>query len=164
MSSTDTGPAETFPAQPRNAPAGSGVSLWEEESGSSIIEFVLLGVVLLIPVVYLLIALSTVQAAAYAGAGAADQAAKVYVSSSQEPPERRAGSEAAVEAALADFGIDPSRAEVRLECPSGSCEQDGDVVSFTVEIRVPVPLLSGIGTWEPALVSVSSTSAQVQSG
>lgn len=146
---------------------GSGFnskSLWDEESGSSLIEFILLGVVLLVPLVYFLIAVSTVQAAAYAGAGAADQAAKVYVSSAQEGSAREMSSEAAVEAALADFGIDASQATVTLECPSGSCGNDGDIVAFTVEIRVPVPLVPDIGAWESTLVSISSTSAQVQSG
>lgn len=139
-------------------------SLWDEESGSSLIEFILLGVVLLVPLVYFLIAVSTVQAAAYAGAGAADQAAKVYVSSAQEGSAREMSSEAAVEAALADFGIDASQSTVTLECPSGSCGNDGDIVAFTVEIRVPVPLVPDIGAWESTLVSISSTSAQVQSG
>lgn len=141
-----------------------GRGFWEEESGSSLIEFILLGVVLLIPLVYFLIAVSTVQAAAYAGAGAADQAAKVYVSSAQEGSAREMSSEAAVEAALADFDIDASQATVALECPSGSCGNDGDIVAFTVEIRVSVPFVPDIGTWESTLVSVSSTSAQVQSG
>lgn len=138
--------------------------LHEEETGSSLIEFTLLGTLLLIPVVYLLIAISTVQAAAYAGAGAADQAAKVFVSSSAEGQERQLRSEAAVEGALADFGVDPARAEVSLACPAGSCEQSGDIVAFTVEISVPVPLVPALGSWESTLVTVSSTSAQVQSG
>lgn len=139
-------------------------SLWEEESGSSLIEFIMLGTVLLIPLVYLLLAVSSVQAAAYAGTGAADQAAKVYVSSSGEREERRLHSEAAVEAALADFGIEPSQADVTLDCPAGSCEADGDVVVFTVEIGVPVPLVPQLGSWEPQMVSVTSSSAQVQGG
>lgn len=147
---------------PSGGPESKG--LWDEESGSSLIEFILLGVVLLVPLVYFLIAVSTVQAAAYAGAGAADQAAKVYVSSAQEGSARDMSSEAAVEAALADFDIDVSQATVTLECPSGSCGNDGDIVAFTVEIRVPVPIVPDIGAWESTLVSVSSTSAQVQSG
>ena len=138
--------------------------LHDEERGSSLIEFTLLGTLLLVPVAYLLIAISTVQAAAYAGAGAADQASKVYVSSSAEGQQRQLRSEAAVEAALADFDIDPGQAQVRLDCPAGSCDQDGDIVAFTVEISVPVPLVPDVGSWQSTLVTVSSTSAQVQSG
>lgn len=138
--------------------------LHDEDRGSSLIEFTLLGTLLLVPVAYLLIAVSTVQAAAYAGAGAADQAAKVYVSSSAEGQERQLRSEAAVEAALADFDIDAEQAVVTLACPAGSCDQDGDIVAFTVEIIVPVPLIPAVGSWQSTLATVSSTSAQVQSG
>lgn len=150
--------------EPQQRPSALLSRIHDEERGSSLIEFTLLGTLLLVPVAYLLIAISTVQGAAYAGAGAADQAAKVYVSSSAEGQERQLRSEAAVEAALADFGIDARRAEVALDCPSGSCDQDGDIVAFTVEISVPVPLVPAVGSWQSTLVTVSSTSAQVQSG
>lgn len=124
----------------------------------------MLATLLLIPIVYFVLGLSAVQGAAYATTGAADQAAKMYVSAEAGDPEADARSEAAVLAALQDFSIDPDRADVSRTCPQGTCTTDGDLVAFTVEVRVPVPLLPGFGDWQPTLVTVSSTSVQVQGG
>lgn len=136
-----------------------------DESGSSIIEFLMLAVLLMIPTVYFLIGVSTVQAATYAGVGAADQAAKIYASGGEiSAGERAHRAELAARSVLQDYGIEASRASVSRSCPTGGCDAAGDVVAYDVEIRVPVPLVSGIGGWESTLASVSSTSAQVQEG
>lgn len=136
----------------------------EGEEGSAIIEFLLLGVLLLIPVVYLLIGIAALQAASYAAVGAADQAAKSYVQTVVEAGEGSWHSERSIATVLEDFGIDRNQAEVQVHCPSGSCDRDGDIVVFTVQIRVPVPLISQLGSWETTLATVSSRSAQMQSG
>lgn len=136
-----------------------------DESGSSIIEFIMLAVLLMIPVVYFLIGVSTVQAATYAGVGAADQAAKIYASGGEiSSAERARRAEISARSVLQDYGIDSSRATISRSCPTGGCDAAGDVVAYEVEIRVPVPLISGIGGWDSTLASVSSTSAQVQEG
>ncbi|WP_010525876.1 hypothetical protein [Nesterenkonia sp. F] len=136
-----------------------------DESGSSIIEFIMLAVLLMIPVVYFLIGVSTVQAATYAGVGAADQAAKIYASGGETSSgERARRAEVAARSVLQGYGIEASRASVSRSCPTGGCDAAGDVVTYDVEIRVPVPLFSRLGSWEATLASVSSTSAQVQEG
>lgn len=128
------------------------------------VEFIGLAVMLLIPVVYLLVGAAGLQAASYAAVGAADQAAKVYAASVETSGlSREARSEAAVARALGDFGIDAGQAQISMDCPSGSCEQEGDVVLVTVTVQVSVPLLPQIGGWEPTLATVGSTSAQVVS-
>lgn len=137
----------------------------QEETGSAVVEFIGLAVMLLIPVVYLLMAAAGLQAASYAVVGAADQAAKVYAvssaSSSEEVPKVR--SEAAVVRALGDFGIDSRQARISMDCSSRSCDQEGEVVLVTVAVRVSVPLVPQLGGWEPTLATVRSTSAQVVS-
>lgn len=138
-----------------------------DESGSSIIEFIVLATVVLVPVVYLIVAVSGIQSASYASVGAADQAAKMHAAadsaaeSASDDADARA--EAAVEAVLDDFDIDRTQADVGIECPAGSCGQDGDLIAVTVDITVPVPILSSVGGWEPTLATVSSTSVQVRS-
>lgn len=145
----------------------------EADDGSSIVEFILLAVLLIIPIIYLLLGVSAVQGASYAATGAADQAAKVYVAAESSDDPENAGSlnaaadrssEVAVEAALADFGIDPARASVTRSCPDGGCSEDGDLVAFTVEVQVPVPLIPTFAERHPTLLTVSSTSVQVQGG
>lgn len=137
----------------------------KDESGSAVVEFIGLAMMLLIPVVYLLVGAAGLQGASYAAVGAADQAAKVYAvsaaDSSTGTPEAR--SEAAVARALGDFGIDPGQAQISMDCPSGSCDEEGDIVQVTVAVRVSVPLVPQLGGWEPTLATVRSTSAQVVS-
>ncbi|GAA1150174.1 hypothetical protein [Nesterenkonia lutea] len=137
-----------------------------EESGSSLVEFIMLAVLVLIPVVYLILGVAAVQAAAYASLGASDQAAKMYVLGGEDvaPGTRAARSRAAAAAALGDFGISSPQTTISMSCPRGSCEEDGDLVTFTVEVRVPLPLIPDMGSWRSTLVTVSSTSTQVRAG
>ena len=138
----------------------------QDESGSTLVEFVMLSVLVLIPVIYLILGVATVQAAAYASLGASDQAARMYVLGGEDltAGERAARSQAAASAALADFGISSDQAVITMSCPAGGCDDDGDVVAFTVEVRVPVPLIPDIGDWRSTLVTVSASSAQVRAG
>lgn len=138
-----------------NDPAG--------EQGSAVIEFLALGTLLLIPAVWFLLAVAEVQAASYAAIGSADQAAKMHTSAEVSGSELAARSEAAIAAALADFGISEEHAHISRHC-SEPCDTEGAVVSYTVEIRVPVPLIPEVGGLEHRLVTVSATSAQVQGG
>ena len=54
---------------------------WTDDGGSASLEFITAGLVLLVPIVYLVLALSAVQAATLAVDGAARQATRVYVQS-----------------------------------------------------------------------------------
>ncbi|GAA4922274.1 hypothetical protein GCM10025790_18840 [Nesterenkonia rhizosphaerae] len=152
MSSRD---ALLRPPLPRYSDAG--------EEGSAIIEFIALATLLLIPAVWFLVAVAQIQAASYAAVGASDQAAKMYVTTEGPTAVRAARSEAAVSRALQDFGIDPDQADITQHCPEG-CDTAGAPVGFSVEIRVPLPLIPEFGGWEHRLVTVSATSAHVQDG
>lgn len=133
------------------------------EQGSAVIEFLALGTLLLLPAVWFLLAVAEVQAASYAAVGSADQAAKMHTSAETSAGERAARSEAAIAAALADFNISEEHAQISQHC-SPQCDAEGAVVTYTVEIRVPVPLVPEVGGLEHRLVTVSATSAQVQGG
>ncbi|WP_218220227.1 hypothetical protein [Nesterenkonia sp. Act20] len=142
------------------------VGAFHADTGSSLVEFVMLAVLVLIPVIYFILGVAGVQAAAYASVGASDQAAKMYVGGGEDlvPGVRAARSQAAATAALQDFGIAPTQTQISMSCPKGSCDEDGDLVTFTVVVRVPVPLIPDMGSWRSTLVTVSSTSTQVQAG
>ena len=56
-----------------------------DERGAATVEFLGLTLVLLIPVVYLMIYVSQVQAAAFASVAAADQAVKAVVAEADHP-------------------------------------------------------------------------------
>ena len=74
-----------------------------DERGAATVEFLGLTLVLLIPVVYLMIYVSQVQAAAFASVAAADQAVKAVVAEADHPSAGAA--HATVKLTLADLSL-----------------------------------------------------------
>lgn len=114
---------------------------WTDSDGSASLEFIAAGVVLLVPIVYLVLALSAVQAATLAVDGAARQATRVYVQSSSTSAARSAA-KTAIAVTLADYGVDAGAATVRISCrpkPSACLTRRG-FVTVTIRTVVPMPL------------------------
>ena len=110
------------------------------ERGSASLEFLTVGIVLLVPLVYLVLALAAIQAGALGVEGAARQAARVAVTAADQ-----SGSDAAVDravrVALADYGIDAAAASVAVTCDGSDCLEPGTRVSVSVFARVELPLV-----------------------
>lgn len=116
------------------------------ERGSASLEFITAGLILLVPLVYLVLTMSVVQGGAFAVEGAARQAARVYV---QAPTagDAEARAERAVLVGLADYGIDAADAEVSITCPgSAVCLSRRSVVTVTVRVVVHLPLVPAVIT------------------
>ena len=137
-------------------------SSWRSDAGSASLEFVTAGILLLVPFVYLVLALAAVQGAAFAAEGAARQAARVYVRA-DSAADARARADLAVRYALADFGVDEGATEVEVACspePS-TCLQRGGAVTVQVRITVPLPFLpAGLGAGLPAGIPLEASSSQ----
>ena len=135
---------------------------WRSEAGSASLEFVTAGILLLVPFVYLVLALAAVQGAAFAAEGAARQAVRVYVRA-DTAADARARADLAVRYALADFGVDEGAAKVEVVCsprPS-TCLQRGGVVTVHVRIAVPLPFLpAGLGGGLPTAIPLDASSSQ----
>lgn len=110
-----------------------------DEGGSAMIEFIFLVLLLMVPMVYLVVASSQLQAASYAAVGAADHAAKVYVAASS-PAEGSAAAHDAVAVALGNMGISMSRAQLEYSC-SDTCLSPGSTVTVSVRITTVLPFL-----------------------
>lgn len=114
----------------------------ESERGSASLEFITAGLILLVPLVYLVLAMAVLQGGALAVEGAARQAARVYV---QAPDEAEGAARAlrAVQFGLADYGIPTEAASVRIDCDPGptGCLTRQKIVVVTVRIVVPLPLV-----------------------
>jgi hypothetical protein len=110
------------------------------ERGSASLEFLTVGIILLIPLVYLVLALAVVQAGALAVEGAARQAARVAVIAADRG-ESDAAVDRAVRVTLADYGIDAAAASVSLVCDRTDCLEPGARVSVSVLARVELPLV-----------------------
>ena len=121
-------------------------SMLTDETGSASLEFITVGLILLVPLVYLILVMSVLQGGAFAVEGAARQAARVYVlAPSAADAEARA--ERAVVVGLADYGIDADAAEVSITCAGGgTCLSRRSVVTVTVRVQVVLPFVPGVLT------------------
>lgn len=115
------------------------------EDGSASLEFITIGLILLVPLVYLVLALSSIQAGAFAVEGAARQAARVYVQSATDA-EAGARASRAVQMTLADYGFDAGDAEVRVDCAPDprECLTRQGTVTVTVRLQAQLPLVPDV--------------------
>jgi len=110
-----------------------------DDTGSAVVEFVMLGVLLLVPLVYLVLVLARVQAAAFAADGAAQAAARAMVRAEDEAT-GRARALAAVRLGLRDQGFDDDPAAAgQLTCSVSPCLTPQARVSVEVTVHVVLP-------------------------
>ncbi|WP_156996416.1 TadE family protein [Knoellia aerolata] len=109
------------------------------EEGSAIVEFVFLGVLLLVPMVYLVMSVGRVQAGSYAVTTAAREAGRAFVTAeSGEDAAGRAESAAAI--AFADQGF-AGLGSLQVSCGASPCLTPDARVETTARVRVPLPLV-----------------------
>ena len=127
------------------------------ERGSAIVEFHFLGILLLVPLVYIMLAVLDVQRTAYAVTQAAREAGRLYVATGDE-----AAAHAAAAVALGDHDVEPAAVELIVECSASPCYQPGSEIAVTVQSSVPLPLvpdvLAGVAN---ARIPVSATHVAV---
>ena len=109
------------------------------ERGSASREFLTVGMILLVPLVYLVLALASVQSAALGVEGAARQAARVAVVQT-DGAGPSAGVERTVRVVLADYGVDAGAASVDVAC-SAACDDAGSRITVSVRAAVALPLV-----------------------
>jgi hypothetical protein len=112
------------------------------EQGSAAVEFLTLGVLLLVPLVYLVLTLGALQGAAFAAEGAARQAARTLVLAATDA-QGRAAAAASAQEGLADWRIAPTAARIEVRCAPApeDCLRVRGRVRVTVRIAVALPLL-----------------------
>jgi len=118
------------------------VSSGREESGSALIEFTWLAILLLVPLLYIVLAAFEVQRSAFAVSAAAGAAGRAYsIAPSEAMAAERARAAAAV--ALADHGVSLADTELAVTCrPDPSdCLSPGSMIEVEVDLSVPLPLM-----------------------
>lgn len=112
------------------------------ERGSAVVEFVVLGVLLLVPLVYLVLTLSRLQAGAYATTQAAREAGRAFVTASDAAmADERA--RAAARLAFDDQGF-PGSGQVTLVCDGDPCLRPEGRVEVRASVAVPLPLVPDV--------------------
>jgi hypothetical protein len=133
-----------------------------DDRGSASLEFITAGFLLLVPLVYLILAMAAIQAGALSVEGASRQAARVFVQSpTTASGEARANT--AISFALGDFGIPHSTAKLKLTCrphPTKCLTREG-FITVTVTTSVALPLVpSVLAAHLPLSVPVTATSTE----
>lgn len=115
--------------------------LKRSEEGSAVVEFLGAALILLIPVVYLIVALGQVQAATFAADTAAREAGRV-IAGADTFGAGTARAATAVELAFADQGFTVEGEEVlQVVCQSDPCLTPGAYVHLQVATAVDLPLV-----------------------
>ena len=126
------------------------------ESGTALVEFVWLAILLIVPLLYIVLAAFDTQRAAYAASSAARSAGRAFVTA----PDQASGyarAEAAVRLAYRDQGIE-SQPDVRISCRPDprNCLTPGSVVRAEIGSSVDLPLMpAALGSNTPR-ISVDS--------
>lgn len=115
---------------------------WCADDGSAPLEFITAGLILMVPLVYLVVAMSVLQGAAFAAEGAARQAARVFVQAPSTAEAEQASARAAL-FALNDFSIPEEAAMLSYTClpDPGECLTRSGTVTVTVRVLVELPLV-----------------------
>jgi hypothetical protein len=118
------------------------VSRLRNDDGTAIVEFVWLGILLLVPLIYVVLAAISVQRAAFATTAAAREAARVYATAGSDAlGEQRA--EAAVAVVMHDQGVAWKPTGRVVEC--GSCDYlPGSTFRVVLQSTVALPF---VPTW-----------------
>ena len=113
-----------------------------DDRGSASLEFVTVGLLLLVPIVYLVLALSAIESASFGVEGAARQATRVFVQSESEAAAESAA-RTAIQVTLADYGLDAHNARVAISCRPNpaDCLTRRGFVTVTITTTVPLPLI-----------------------
>lgn len=127
------------------------------DTGSAVVEFLGVSVLLLVPIVYLVLTLARVQAAAFAAEGAAREAGRI-LAQAETVEAGAARAQRAVELAFADQGLDVDGGQVLvITCATDPCLSPGAEVLVEVDVAVDLPLVPDVIRAEiPAEVPVSA--------
>jgi Flp pilus assembly protein TadG len=112
------------------------------ERGTAIVEFVWLAILLLVPLLYIVLAVFDTQRASYAASAAARSASRAFVTAPDQTT-AYARAQAAARLAFGDQGIDEAAFRLTITCRPDPrhCLAPGSVVAAEVRSATDLPLL-----------------------
>lgn len=122
------------------------------DDGNALVEFTWLGVLLLVPVAYLVVSVFQVQRAAFAVTQATREAGRAYVAAGDGDPE--AAALAAAELALQDQGLRLDPRELSIRCSDDPCLTAGSTIIVRIDTKVSLPFIPKVFGRLPASIAV----------
>ncbi|QTV79790.1 TadE family protein [Microbacterium sp. NIBRBAC000506063] len=133
-----------------------------DERGSAPLEFIGVGLILLVPLVYLVIALGAIQQQTLGAEAAARHTARA-ISQASDAASATARADAVLAAVVREYRMPPDAVGVALACtPAGSvCPAAGATVHVTVTTRVALPFVPALfGLNELATIPIEAAAVQ----
>jgi hypothetical protein len=127
-----------------------------EERGSALVELTWLGLLLLIPLVYVVITIITVQRSAYGATEAVRSAGRAFVLA-PDVASAQARAYAAARLAMHDQGVVLHPADLTLLChpTAESCLLPGSTVEVRIDLHVNLPLVPAFSGSSTASIAVN---------
>ena len=126
------------------------------DEGRAILEFIFLGILLLLPLTYLVLTAARLQSASFSASLAGREAGRAFVTAPSDE-QGYARARAAASLAFGDFSFEEGAA-VSVTCDGSPCLRPDSSVTSTASIVVQLPLVpSFIASHVPASVTISST-------
>ena len=129
-----------------------------DESGSALIEFSWLAIILIVPLIWVVISVFEVQRGAFATSAAARAAGRAYALAPDDAT-GEARAVAAAEQVLADQGAPGQGAKVSVTCdaPGDNCHVGTSVITVTVDSGVELPFFPAVFGKGSASFSLDAT-------
>ncbi|CAB4935301.1 unannotated protein [freshwater metagenome] len=108
------------------------------DRGSAVTEFLVIGVLILMPLAYIVMSVMRVQAAAFASSQAAREAGRAFVSADSVPLGHQRA-DVAARLAFLDQGFELPGSALSVTCGGGDCLAPGAVVSIDLNWAVDLP-------------------------
>lgn len=110
------------------------------ERGSAVVEFVVLAVLMLVPLIYLVMTMARLQAGAYAASAAAREAARGFVTArSETSAQPRALAAAGI--AFEDQGFVGGQGVLTIQCDGSPCLRPEGRIEVVATVTVPLPFV-----------------------
>lgn len=129
-----------------------------DDRGSAIVELVWLGILLLVPLLWIVVAVFEVQGGAFAVSSAARSAGRAFALAPDDGSGKRAA-DAAARQALADQGLDGVSVRVEVTCTPypTNCHSGTSVIRVRVSSQVVLPLMPDFLGGDKPSVQLDST-------
>jgi Flp pilus assembly protein TadG len=133
-----------------------------DDGGSAALEFIFAGLILLVPVVYLVVALGQIQGQSLGVESGARHIARA-VATATDAVDADVRAKAVLDTVARQYGLEPDRIEIDVTCAgaASACPSAGATVIVTVRTSVSLPLVPPVlGLDRVASVPVEGSAAQ----
>lgn len=115
------------------------------ESGSAVVEFIWLGLLLLVPLIYVMLSVFEVQRGAFAVTAAARAAGRAYALADSDGAGRQ-DALAVARLAFRDQGLAEAPINLTVRCAPDprNCHAGGETITVTIRSQVRLPLLPDV--------------------